>query len=65
MSTAVAAELSVTAEHVERYREWVAALVQPLLGGHHDDAIAAMFEAERALRTAQRLLDRASGLLNS
>jgi hypothetical protein len=65
MSTAVAAELSVTAEHVARYRERVAALVQPLLGGDHDDAISAMFEAERALRTAQRLLDRASGLLGS
>lgn len=65
MSTSVAAELSVAAEHVERYRERVAALVQPLVGGDHDDAIAAMFEAERALRTAQRLLHRASGLLMS
>jgi len=57
------AELSVAADHVDRYRERVAGLVQPLLGGSHDDAIAAMYEAERALRTASRALERAAKLL--
>jgi hypothetical protein len=65
MSMSAAAELSVTAEHVERYRERVAALAQPLLDGHHDDAVATMFEAERALRTAHRLLDRAATMLRA
>jgi hypothetical protein len=62
-SSGIAAELSVTAEHVERYRERIAALAQPLLDGRHEDAVATMFEAERSLRTAHRLLDRASAML--
>lgn len=65
MSTATAAaELSVAADHVETYRERVAALAMPLQGGNHDDVVAAMFEAERALRSASRSLDRAVRLLN-
>jgi hypothetical protein len=65
MSTATAsAELSVASDHVERYRERVAALALPLQGGNHDDVVAAMFEAERALRSASRSLDRAVRLLN-
>jgi Co/Zn/Cd efflux system component len=65
MSTATAAaELSVAADHVENYRARVAALVLPLQGGNHDDVVAAMFEAERALRSAGRSLDRAVRLLN-
>jgi hypothetical protein len=64
MSTAtVAAELAVASDHVENYRERVAALVTPLQGGDHDDVVAAMYEAERALRTAARSLDRAIRLL--
>jgi len=54
-----AAELSVAADHVDRYRERVAGLVTPLLGGNHDDAVSAMYEAERALRSASRALERA------
>ena len=65
MSTSAAAELAVTAEHVERYRERVAAIARPLAGGNNDDAIAAIFEAERALRTAHRQLDRAARLLET
>ena len=63
-SSTAAAELSVASDHVERYRERVAALVTPLLDGDHDDAVSAMFEAERALRTAVRSLDRAVKLLS-
>ncbi|MEZ5251249.1 MAG: hypothetical protein R2713_19130 [Ilumatobacteraceae bacterium] len=48
-----AAELSVAADHVDRYRERVHGLVLPLQGGNHDDAVAAMYEAERS--TAHRL----------
>ncbi len=56
-------ELSVASDHVERYRERVVGLVPSLSGGRHDDAIAAIYEAERALRTATRALDRAVKLL--
>lgn len=63
MSASTAAELTITAEHVERYRERVAALARPLAGGSHDDAVAAMFEAERSLRSAARALERATKLL--
>jgi hypothetical protein len=64
-ATTAAAELAVIAEHLDRTRDRVAGLAAPLRGGDHDDAAAAIYEAERALRTAQRLLTRASGLLNS
>ena len=64
MSTSTAAELAVAADHVERYRERVASLVTPLQGGDHDDVVAAMYEAERALRSASRSLDRAVRLLD-
>ena len=63
MSATAAAELTVTAEHVSRYRERIAALVPQLQDGEHDDAVAAIYEAERALRSAHRSLDRASKLL--
>lgn len=65
MTASVSAELSVTAEHVDRYRQRVAGLATPLIGGAHDDAVAAIFEAERALRTAQRMLERAVKLLDA
>ncbi len=63
MSASIAAELSVTADHIDRYRDRVAAMASALAGGNHDDAVAAIYEAERALRTAHRLLDRASNLI--
>jgi hypothetical protein len=68
MSTAAVAELSVTAEHVLRYRERVAAIAHSLAapgGGDHHDVVAALFEAERALRTAARAVERATKLLSS
>jgi hypothetical protein len=58
-----AAELSVASDHVDRYRDRVHGLVQPLLGTNHDDAIAAMYEAERSLRSATRAIERAIKLL--
>jgi hypothetical protein len=58
-----AAELSVAADHVDRYRERVHGLLQPLLGSDHDDAVSAMYEAERSLRAAGRALERAVKLL--
>jgi hypothetical protein len=64
MSATTAAELAVIAEHLDRTRDRVAGLAAPLQAGDHDDAVAAIYEAERALRTAQRLLVRASGLLD-
>lgn len=63
MSATAAAELAVTADHLERYRDRVAAVATSLKGGPHDDAIAAIYEAERSLRTAHRMLTRAASLL--
>ena len=63
MSATAAAELAVTADHVERYRQRLADLARPLQSGNNDDAVAAIYEAERALRTAHRQLDRAARLL--
>lgn len=63
MSTSAAAELAVTADHLDRYRERIAGVASSLTGGANDDAVAAIYEAERALRTAHRLLLRASSLL--
>lgn len=63
MSSHAAAELAVTADHVERYRQPIAALATPLRDGEHDDVVAAMSEAERSLRTAQRSIERAVKLL--
>lgn len=64
MSSSAEAELSVIADHLERYRERVVGLVPTLRGeGEHDDAIAAIYEAERSLRSAHRALTRASRLL--
>ena len=61
MSSSAEAELSVIADHLERYRERVVGLVPTLRGeGEHDDAIAAIYEAERGLSTAIRLLQRAT-----
>jgi hypothetical protein len=48
-----AAELSVVADHVDRYRERVHGVVRPLT----------VYEAERSLRSAARALERAVKLL--
>ncbi|MEN9505022.1 MAG: hypothetical protein RI958_948 [Actinomycetota bacterium] len=63
MTSSAHAELSAIADQLERYRERVVALVPGLRGGNHDDVIAALFEAERSLRSAGRAVDRAERLL--
>lgn len=59
-SATTAAELSAIAEGVDRYRERAAALGVGHLGTPREDLVAAIYEAERALRSAQRLLTRAA-----
>lgn len=59
MSTGTAAELSAAVEAVGSYRRRVGALVSPYLGTEREDLVAAIYEAERALRTAERTLQRA------
>ncbi len=56
---ATIAELSAAAEAVAGYQRRVAALAGPHLGADRDDLVAAIYEAERALRTSERLLLRA------
>ena len=56
---ATAAELSAAAEAVATYQRRVGALAAPLLGTEHDDLVSAIYEAERALGTTERLLQRA------
>lgn len=54
------ATLAVIADHLERYQEQVGDLVP---GYQHDedaDMVTALVEAERALRTAARLVRRAA-----
>lgn len=53
------AELAAIAEGVERYRSRVADLVTPDLRAGREDLMAAIYEAERALRHATRQLVRA------
>lgn len=57
--TATAAELSAAAEAVGTYQRRVAALAGPHLGTEREDLVAAIYEAERSLRTAERVLQRA------
>ena len=59
MSSSTAAELSAAAEGVAGYRRRVVDLVGPQLGPDRDDLVAAIYEAERSLRTSERLLARA------
>ena len=57
------AELSVISDQIERYRDRVVGIIPALRGGEHDDTIAAIFEAERSLRSAHGALERAGRLL--
>ncbi len=47
------------ADHVDRYRQQVADLIPNYRADEQQDAVIALTEAERALRTAQRQLRRA------
>ncbi len=61
MNETIRAELAAAAEAVERYRLRVEGLVESA-GRDSEDLVAAMWEAERALLSAQRLLARAEKL---
>ena len=54
------AELSAAAEAVTSYQRRIGELVGRHLGSEREDLIAAIYEAERALRNAGRLLERAA-----
>ena len=58
-ASSTAAELSAAAEAIKSYQRRVSDLVQPHLGTERDDLVTAIYEAERSLRTAERLLQRA------
>ena len=62
MSSSSHAVLSVIAEHIDRYRQEVADLAPGHQTAEQDDVSGALYEAERALRTASRLLRRAAKL---
>ncbi|MDP2293159.1 MAG: hypothetical protein Q8M22_18405 [Actinomycetota bacterium] len=57
--------LSVMADHVDRYQQEVGDYVPGYQVTEHDDVAGALVEAERALRTAARLLRRAAKLAAS
>jgi hypothetical protein len=63
-STATAAELSAAAEAIGGYRRRVGDLAGPYLGTERDDLVSAIYEAERSLRTAERLIQRALKLVS-
>jgi len=62
---ATAAELSAAVEAMSSYRRRVSALAAPHLGTDREDLVAAIYEAERALKTTERLLQRAVKLARS
>lgn len=54
-----ASELATIADHVGDYRSRVASLAERHIGTERDDLVAAIHEAERQLRVAERGLLRA------
>jgi hypothetical protein len=58
-----AAELAAVADTIGRSRNRVAGLAEPYLGSEREDIVAAVYEAERQLRGAERALQRALKLL--
>jgi len=63
-ASSTAAELATLAETVGRSRQRVAGLAEPYLGTEREDIVAAVYEAERQLRGAERALQRALKLLS-
>lgn len=59
MNDSLAATLTVIAEHVERYRQQLAATGPTGIPAGREDLRAAVAEAEQGLRNAERLLKRA------
>jgi hypothetical protein len=62
MSSTRTAEIGAIADGVDLYRSRVAGLAEPLTGTPKEDLLAALYEAERSLRTAYRALRRAADL---
>jgi hypothetical protein len=62
--SSTAAELAAVADTVGRSRNRVAGLAEPYLGSEREDIVAAVYEAERQLRGAERALQRALKLLS-
>ena len=62
MSGNPSVSLSVMADHVDRYQQEVGDFVPGFQLIEHDDVAGALVEAERALRSASRLLRRAAKL---
>ena len=63
-ASSTAAELAALADTVGRSRQRVAGLAEPYLGTEREDIVAAVYEAERQLRGAERALQRALKLLS-
>ena len=62
--SSTAAELAAVADTIGRSRNRVAGLAEPYLGSEREDIVAAVYEAERQLRGAERALQRALKLLS-
>ena len=60
-----AAEVSAITDGIDVYRSRVASLAEPLLGTPAEDLVAALHEAERALRNAHRAMRQALKLANA
>jgi hypothetical protein len=65
MSSISAAEVGSIADGIDLYRSRVAGLAEPLLGSPAEDLVAALHEAERALRNAHRAMRQALKLSRS
>lgn len=61
MTASISAELNAAVDAINRYRTRVASLLESV-GPDHEDLVSAMYEAERALVSAERLLARAEKL---
>ena len=59
-----AAELAAIGDNVAQYRTRVADLADRFTGTERDDAVAAIHEAERQLRIAERTIQRALRVLD-
>jgi hypothetical protein len=62
-ASSTAAELAALADTLGRSRDRVVGLAEPYLGTEREDIVAAVYEAERQLRGAERALQRALKLL--
>jgi 3-oxoacyl-[acyl-carrier-protein] synthase III len=58
-TTTTAAELGALVETLRRTRDRVTGIAEPYLGSEREDLVAALYEAERHVRAAERALDRA------